>query len=112
MPHNVYGSRSICTVPSHSCFCDAGLVYITETAQGSDELALCYYRNISDPEVRSWIYLKDMIEIAEDKDTMIFSSAARTLHLYAETRAEHNLWVTSLAELCPDAFVKLEREFC
>lgn len=40
---------------------------------------------------------------------MIFSSAARTLHLYAETRAEHNQWVTGLAKLCPEAFIKLKR---
>lgn len=78
--------------------------------QASDELALCYYKNIEDPHIRGWIYLKDVTQIAEDKDTMTVSSVARTLHLYAQTRAEHNRWVTGLAKLCPDAFVKLERE--
>lgn len=51
-----------------------------------------------------------MTEIAEDQDTMILTSVARTLHLYAKTRAEHNVWVTGLAKLCPEAFVKLGRE--
>lgn len=80
------------------------------TLQESEELALCYYKNISDPEVRGWIYLKDMTEIAENQDTMILTSVARTLHLYAQTRAQHNVWVTGLAKLCPGAFVKLRRE--
>lgn len=78
--------------------------------QGSDELALCYYKNKADSEVRGWIYLKDMTEITEEQDTMILASLARTLHLYAQTRAEQNVWVTGLAKLCPHAFVKLERE--
>lgn len=79
--------------------------------QGGDELALCYYKNIADPVVRGWIYLKDMTEIAEIQDTMILTSVARTLYLYAQTRAEHNVWVTGLAKLCPGAFVKLGREW-
>eukprot|EP00904_Undaria_pinnatifida_P004652 jgi/Undpi1/14188/HiC_scaffold_9.g03837.m1 len=79
------------------------------TIEGGDELALCYYKNIADPVVRGWIYLKDMTEIAEIQDTIILTSVARTLYLYAQTRAEHNLWVTGLAKLCPEAFVKLRR---
>lgn len=78
--------------------------------QSSGELALCYYKTSADPEVRGWIYLKDMTEIVEDQDTMIITSVARTLHLYAKTRAEHNVWVTGLAKLCPEAFIKLGRE--
>ena len=50
-----------------------------------------------------------MTEIAEIQDTIILTSVARTLYLYAQTRAEHNLWVTGLAKLCPEAFVKLRR---
>lgn len=79
-------------------------------SQGSEELALCYYKNINDPEVRGWIYLKDVTEIAEHQDTIILTTVARTLHLYAETRAKHNQWVTGLADLCPDAFAMLGRE--
>lgn len=78
--------------------------------QTSHELALCYYKNAADPEVRGWIYLRDMTEIAEDQDTVILTSVVRTLHLYAPTRAEHNMWVTGLAKLCPEAFIKLGRE--
>lgn len=78
--------------------------------QGSEELALCYYKNITDPEVRGWIYLKDVTEVEENQDTIILSSVARTLHLYAQTRAQHNQWVTGLAKLCPDAFATLGRE--
>lgn len=84
--------------------------YHLGTYQMSDELALCYYKKSIDPEVRGWIYLKDVAQIAEDKDTMTITSAARTLHLYAQTRAEHNMWVKGLAKLCPSAFLKLERE--
>lgn len=78
-------------------------------SQGLVDLALCYYKHAEDPEVRGWVYLRDITEIAEEKDTMIISSTARTFHLYAETRAEHNRWVTGLVKLCPEAFVKLER---
>lgn len=85
-------------------------VWPVETPQGGEELALCYYKNIADPEVRGWIYLKDMTEIAEIQDTIILTSVARTLYLYAQTRAQHNVWVTGLAKLCPEAFVKLGRE--
>lgn len=86
-------------------------VWPVETPQGGEELALCYYKNIADPEVRGWIYLKDMTEIAEIQDTIILTSVARTLYLYAQTRAQHNVWVTGLAKLCPEAFVKLGREW-
>lgn len=79
-------------------------------AQGSDELALCYYKNSADREVRGWIYLTDVTEIAERQDTIILTSVARTLHLYAQTRAQHSEWVTGLAKLCPDAFTILGRE--
>lgn len=79
-------------------------------AQGSPELALCYFKSITDAEVRGWIYLKDVTEIAENQDIIILTSTARTLHLYAETRAEHNAWVTGLAMLCPDAIKILGRE--
>lgn len=79
-------------------------------SQGSEELALCYYKNINDPEVRGWVYLKDVTEIAEHQDTIILTTVARTLHLYAETRAQHNQWVTGLAKLCPDAFAMIGRE--
>lgn len=78
--------------------------------QGSEELALCYYKNSADPEVRGWIYLTDVTEIAERQDTIILTSVARTLHLYAQTRAQHSAWVSGLAKLCPDAFMMLERE--
>ena len=78
--------------------------------QGSEELALCYYKNITDPEVRGWIYLKDVTEISEHQDTIVLTSVARTLHLYAETRAQHNEWMTGLVKLCPDAFAILGRE--
>ncbi|CAM9406622.1 unnamed protein product, partial [Hapterophycus canaliculatus] len=80
------------------------------SVEGSPELALCYSKNITDSEVRGWIYLKDVTEIAENQDTIILTSSARTLHLYAETRANHNAWVTGLAKLCPDAVKILGRE--
>lgn len=67
---------------------------------------------MTDPEVRGWIYLSDVTEIAEHRDTIILTSVARTLHLYAQTRAEHSLWVAGLAKLCPDAFTMLGRERC
>ncbi|CAM9452904.1 unnamed protein product [Scytosiphon promiscuus] len=79
------------------------------TVEGSPELALCYFKNSTDSEVRGWIYLKDVTEIAEHQDTIILTSAARTLHLYAETRGKHNGWVTGLAELCPGAIKILGR---
>ncbi|CAN0503631.1 unnamed protein product [Ectocarpus sp. 12 AP-2014] len=80
-----------------------------QSIEGSEELALCYYKKFNVPEIRGWIYLKDVTEIAEDQDTIIVTSAARTLHLYAQTRAQHNLWVTGLAKLCPHAFAMLGR---
>ncbi|CAM9795122.1 unnamed protein product [Ectocarpus sp. 12 AP-2014] len=80
-----------------------------QSIAGSEELALCYYKKFNVPEIRGWIYLKDVTEIAEDQDTIIVTSAARTLHLYAQTRAQHNLWVTGLAKLCPHAFAMLGR---
>lgn len=79
--------------------------------QASDELALCYYKNKTDSQVRGWIYLDDMTEIAENQDTIILRSAARTLYLYAQTKAEHNAWVIGLAKLCLGAFIKLGREY-
>lgn len=86
------------------------IIRCTRFVQASEELALCYYKSITDPEVRGWIYLKDVTEIAEHQDTIILTSVARTLHLYAPTRAQHNEWVTGLAKLCPDAFAMLGRE--
>ncbi|CAM9434549.1 unnamed protein product [Ectocarpus fasciculatus] len=80
-----------------------------QSIEGSEELALCYYKKFNVPEIRGWIYLKDVTEIAEDQDTIIVTSAARTLHLYAQTRAQHNVWVTGLAKLCPHAFAMLGR---
>ncbi|CAB1098247.1 unnamed protein product [Ectocarpus sp. CCAP 1310/34] len=80
-----------------------------QSIEGSEELALCYYKKFNVPEIRGWIYLKDVTEIAEDQDTIIVTSAARTLHLYAQTRAQHNLWVTGLVKLCPHAFAMLGR---
>ena len=79
--------------------------------QASDELALCYYKNKTDSQVRGWIYLNDITEIEENQDTIILTTSARTLYLYAQTRAEHNAWVIGLAKLCPGAFIKLRREY-
>lgn len=87
-----------------------GINFADRSVQGSDELALCYYKNSADREVRGWIYLTDVTEIAERQDTIILTSVARTLHLYAQTRAQHSAWVTGLAKLCPDAFTMLGRK--
>ncbi|CAM9207865.1 unnamed protein product, partial [Discosporangium mesarthrocarpum] len=77
--------------------------------EGGEEWALCYYKNRLDNGIRGWIYLRDLKEISEDGDIMKFASAARTLFLSAQTRAEHRLWIVGIAKLCPYAFIRLER---
>ncbi|CAM9177290.1 unnamed protein product, partial [Choristocarpus tenellus] len=70
---------------------------------GGGEWALCYYKNRSDADIRGWIYLHDVKEISEEQDIIRVKSAARTLLLTAQTRAEHRLWVVGIAKLCPHA---------
>ena len=65
------------------------------------ELALCYFESDKDKNAKSWIYLKDVTDISEDKDnTFTVSSKSRFMTLYAATRAEQRLWLQGLVNIC------------
>jgi hypothetical protein len=59
-------------------------------------MAFCYYHSRKDNEAKGWIYIKDIIEIKDERKYFTVSSAARTMTLEAQNQAEHVLWLQTL----------------
>lgn len=67
------------------------------------EITLCYFKSQHEEEAKGWIYLKDVTELTDDGKTITIVSAARSITIEANSRAEHKFWLEGIAHLCPAA---------
>lgn len=77
----------------------------TQGSEEDGELALCYYKTAGSTEPRGWVFLKDVVEVREERydksvPTMVIIHPSRTMRLTAKTRAEHRLWFSGIKALC------------
>lgn len=65
------------------------------------EIALCYYKSQHDQEARGWMYMRDIIDLRDNGDSITIVSLARSITIEAKNRTEHDLWFKGVSSLCP-----------
>lgn len=65
------------------------------------EMALCYYKSELDIEPRGWMYMRDIIDLRDNGDTITIVSLARSITIEAKSRAVHEYWFKCVSSLCP-----------
>lgn len=66
-------------------------------------MALCYYKSPKDSEPKGWIYLRDVVEVSEDKASFTIVSPARTMTLEANSNVETKIWLSAILAHCKHA---------